>query len=53
MIYQNVLELIGNTKMIKLNRISSILNNNIYAKLEGSNPFGSIKGFFKKIDVVD
>jgi cysteine synthase A len=29
--------------MIKLNRISSILNNNIYAKLEGSNPFGSIK----------
>ena len=43
MIYQNVLELIGNTKMIKLNRISSILNNNIYAKLEGSNPFGSIK----------
>lgn len=43
MIYKNILELIGKTPMIKINSISTNKNVNIYAKLEGVNPGGSIK----------
>jgi len=43
MIYKNVLELIGNTPMVKINFLNDKKNVNIYAKLEGSNPGGSIK----------
>ncbi len=43
MIYNSILETIGNTKLLKLNRISDKYNNNIYAKLESGNPFGSVK----------
>ncbi len=43
MIYNNVLEMIGNTKLLKLNRLSKKYENNIYAKLESTNPFGSVK----------
>lgn len=39
MIYYNVLNLIGNTPIIRLNNI----NENIYLKLEKNNPGGSIK----------
>jgi cysteine synthase A len=41
MIYQNILELIGNTPIIKLNKMYKF--NNVYAKLEMQNPIGSIK----------
>ncbi len=43
MIYNNILEMIGNTKILKLSKLSKKYNNNIYAKIESSNPFGSIK----------
>ncbi|MDD4333120.1 MAG: cysteine synthase A [Patescibacteria group bacterium] len=43
MIYANILELIGNTPMVKINKISPNQKVNIFAKLEGFNPGGSIK----------
>lgn len=39
----NVLELIGNTPIVKINRLNPNKNVNIFAKLEGQNPGGSIK----------
>ncbi|MFT5717683.1 MAG: cysteine synthase A [Oleiphilaceae bacterium] len=42
-IYNNIIELIGNTPMIKLNKISNHLPGNIYAKLEMYNPMSSVK----------
>ncbi|HSD63429.1 MAG TPA: pyridoxal-phosphate dependent enzyme, partial [Ignavibacteriaceae bacterium] len=39
----NILETIGNTPLIKLNRISKGLKPQIFAKLESSNPGGSVK----------
>jgi cysteinyl-tRNA synthetase len=43
MIYNNIIEMIGNTPLIKLSKINPYKNVNIYAKLEGQNPGGSIK----------
>jgi len=43
MIYKNILESIGNTPMVKINSLNPNKNVNIYAKLEGGNPGGSIK----------
>ena len=43
MIYENVLKLIGNTPMVKISSIGSNKKVNIFAKLEGGNPGGSIK----------
>jgi S-sulfo-L-cysteine synthase (O-acetyl-L-serine-dependent) len=42
-VYKNVLEMIGNTQMIKLNNLLFKKGINIYAKIEGNNPGGSIK----------
>jgi len=39
----NILELIGNTPMVKINRLHPNPDVNIYAKLEGNNPGRSIK----------
>lgn len=39
----NVLELIGNTPLVKLNRIASSLTGNFYAKVEAFNPGHSAK----------
>ncbi len=39
----NVLELIGNTPLVRINRLNPNPNAIIYAKLEGNNPGGSIK----------
>jgi cysteine synthase A len=39
----NTIELIGNTKMVKLNKLTNDLNSDIFVKLEGNNPGGSIK----------
>jgi cysteine synthase A len=42
-VYNSILEGIGNTPLVKLNRISPDLKATIYAKLESQNPGGSIK----------
>jgi ABC-type uncharacterized transport system fused permease/ATPase subunit len=41
--YSNVLELIGNTPLIKLNRVTEHLEGNFYAKVEAFNPGHSTK----------
>ncbi|MFT7351589.1 MAG: cystathionine beta-synthase [Flavobacterium sp.] len=41
--YNNVLELIGNTPLIKLNKITESLKGNFYAKVEAFNPGHSSK----------
>lgn len=43
MIKNNILETIGNTPMVRINSLCPKPNVNIYAKLEGFNPTGSIK----------
>lgn len=40
---QNILELIGNTPIVRINKLNPNKNVNIFAKLEGGNPGGSIK----------
>lgn len=42
-ISENILGVIGRTPMVKINRLSPNKDVNIYAKLEGFNPSGSIK----------
>ncbi len=42
-IYQNVLETIGKTPLVKLNRITEGANATVVAKLEARNPGGSVK----------
>ncbi|MCK0189306.1 cysteine synthase family protein [Arenibacter sp. F20364] len=41
--YNNLLELVGNTPLIKLNKIAANLEGNFYAKVEGFNPGHSSK----------
>ncbi|GGW26055.1 PLP-dependent cysteine synthase family protein [Arenibacter certesii] len=41
--YNNLLELIGNTPLIKLNKVAAPLTGNFYAKVEGFNPGHSAK----------
>ncbi len=41
--YQNILEIIGNTPLVKINNFNLNKDIEIYAKLEGFNPTGSIK----------
>ncbi len=43
MIYDNILQTIGDTPLVKINKINPNSKSNIYAKLEGMNPSGSIK----------
>ena len=43
MIYNNVIDMIGNTPMIRINNMHTNKNVEIFAKLEGQNPSGSIK----------
>lgn len=43
MLFRNILETIGNTPMVKLNRIGQTLKCNLYAKCEFFNPGGSVK----------
>ena len=40
---KNVIDLIGNTKMVKIDKIGNDLSSDIFIKLEGTNPGGSIK----------
>ena len=43
MIYKNILELIGDTPIVRLNKIGADLECNIYVKCEYFNAGGSIK----------
>ncbi len=43
MIYENILQTIGNTPLLRINNLNPKKNVTIYAKIEGSNPTGSIK----------
>jgi len=43
MMYDNILETIGNTPLVKIHKLNPNPNVGIYAKLEGFNPTGSIK----------
>jgi cysteine synthase B len=43
MIYENILQTIGNTPLVKINRLNPNKNVSMYAKIEGNNPTGSIK----------
>ncbi len=41
--FENVLQAIGRTPLVRLNKIPGKINSNIYAKLEFLNPAGSVK----------
>ena len=43
MINQNILELIGNTPLVKINKLNLNKKVELYAKIEGANPSGSVK----------
>ncbi|MDP2424420.1 MAG: cysteine synthase [Bacteroidales bacterium] len=43
MIYENILQAIGNTPLVRINKLNPNKNVAIYAKIEGNNPTGSIK----------
>ncbi len=43
MIYNNTLEMIGNTPVLKLNNLVNENMADVYVKLEGANPAGSVK----------
>ena len=43
MLYSSILKTIGNTPLVKLQKFSANPNVNIYVKLEGQNPGGSVK----------
>lgn len=43
MIYENILQTIGNTPLVRINRLNPNKHAEIYAKIEGANPTGSIK----------
>ena len=42
-VFNNVVEAIGNTPIVRLNRVTQGLSTEIYVKLEAANPGGSIK----------
>ncbi|MDD5017668.1 MAG: pyridoxal-phosphate dependent enzyme, partial [Eubacteriales bacterium] len=42
-VYKNILDTIGNTPLVKINKLCTKKNVDIYAKIEGTNPTGSIK----------
>src|SRR4030065_1762586 len=43
MIYENILQTIGNTPLVRINNLNQNKNVTICAKIEGNNPTGSIK----------
>ena len=53
MLYQNLLDMVGKTPLVRLNNISPNRNVRIFAKLEGQNPTGSIKDRIAKYMLLD
>jgi cysteine synthase B len=41
--YEDILQTIGNTPLVRINKLNPNKSTNIYAKIEGNNPSGSIK----------
>ena len=41
--FDSILDTVGNTPLVKLGRLSPKPGVNVYAKLEGANPTGSVK----------
>lgn len=52
-VFHNILELIGNTPMLKIQSLSELTGNNIYVKCENFNPGGTIKDRAAKQMVLD
>ena len=54
-IYNNAIDLIGSTPMVRINKIPGLTGGNVYAKMELFNPGGSIKDriCLSKIDETD
>lgn len=42
-VYSNAIDLIGNTPMVRINKVPGLTGGNVYAKMELFNPGGSIK----------
>ena len=42
-VYDNILETVGDTPLVKLNRVTTGLQCTVYAKVEFMNPAGSVK----------
>jgi len=51
--YESVLDLIGNTPIVDVSRLSPNPNVRIFAKLESQNPFGSVKDRIAKAMIED
>ncbi|MBL7159156.1 pyridoxal-phosphate dependent enzyme, partial [Candidatus Microgenomates bacterium] len=51
--YNNILETIGKTPMIKIQKLNPNPNVSIFAKLEGNNPSGSVKDRIAKYMIED
>ena len=43
MVYNSILQLVGNTPMVRLSRLQASLPGSLFAKLEYFNPAGSVK----------
>jgi cystathionine beta-synthase len=41
--HENILDIVGNTPLVRLNRLTNGISSRIYAKLEFLNPMGSVK----------
>ncbi|MGL1893918.1 MAG: cysteine synthase A [Spirochaetaceae bacterium] len=53
MIYNSVIDLVGNTPVVKLNKVTEGLKGEVYVKLEGSNPLSSVKDRIAKQMILD
>lgn len=42
-VYENILDVVGNTPMVKLQKVTAGIRSEIFAKLEFMNPMGSVK----------
>ncbi len=49
--YNNVLELVGNTPLVKLNKLTEDIKATVLAKMESYNPGGSVKDRIAKLMV--
>ncbi len=53
MLYENIVEAIGKTPLVKLNKVGSGLKCNLYAKCEFMNPGGSVKDRIARRMILD
>lgn len=53
MIYNSIIDLVGNTPVVKLNKVVEGLKGEVYVKLEGSNPLSSVKDRIAKQMIED